>query len=237
MRKTLRPTADMLAPARNEVLEAQGVPPGSVPSERLDALFREALALYLRLAAPAAMFEEVAHREFAAVFEGEGRNKPEAPLASIFPSASRLALFAATIGEEIGCAVASLFESGDPALASMLDSIASVAADRASVRLEERFARHLAASGETVRGARTLAYSPGYCGWDISGQARLFGRLKPEAIGIVLGAGYLMRPIKSVSGVLVSGPAEIHRFEPAYPFCGGCRARACLSRLEEPWRS
>ena len=82
-------------------------------------------------------------------------------------------------------------------------------------------------------GERTLGYSPGYCGWHIGAQKKLFDRLGPEEIGIRLGESFLMEPIKSVSGVLVAGPAAIHRFRPAFPFCRGCTTHPCRRRMDD----
>jgi hypothetical protein len=229
-----------IEPTRDEVLAGQGIPADGPVSGRIEELLAAALDLYAKRAAPAAMFSEISKEDFKAVFEGKGRNEPDAPLGSIYPEAVRLALFAATLGEEICAAIRDLFASNHFALGSMLDSVASAAADRAAAHLEERYARYLAAAGESGPGTRTLAYSPGYCGWDMSAQENLFGALKPEEIGITLGASFLMTPIKSVSGVLVSGPAEIHRFVPDYPFCRACRARSCHARMEATerrWRS
>ena len=42
-----------------------------------------------------------------------------------------------------------------------------------------------------------------------------------------------MEPLKSVSGVLVAGPAGIHRFAPTYPFCAGVPGQA---RVAHEWR-
>jgi hypothetical protein len=237
MREIIRISPDALIPTREEVLVAQGVPRSSTPSERIDRILREAFDLYGLTAAPIGMYADVSEEEFAVVFHGEGRNEPEAPLAGIYPAATRLALFAATLGEPICERIRSLFGANEPALGNALDTIASAAADRAAAWMEERYARSDAAEGQATQGARTLAYSPGYCGWDLSGQRRLFEALKPEAIGIVLGRSFLMRPIKSISGVLVTGAAGIHRFAPEYPFCGGCRTRTCRAHTEETWRS
>ena len=38
------------------------------------------------------------------------------------------------------------------------------------------------------------------------------------------------RRVKSVSGVLAAGPADIHRFAPGYEFCADCRTRTCVGR-------
>jgi len=80
-------------------------------------------------------------------------------------------------------------------------------------------------------GAAVLGYSPGYCGWHISGQRRLFERLGPGEIGISLNDSCLMRPLKSVSGVLVAGAAPIHRFRPEFTCCAECATRLCVPRM------
>ncbi len=76
-----------------------------------------------------------------------------------------------------------------------------------------------------------LAYSPGYCGWDISGQRKLFEFLKPETVGISLGESCLMQPLKSVSGVFIIGPKAIHLFDNCYSFCGRCTTHNCRDRI------
>ena len=41
----------------------------------------------------------------------------------------------------------------------------------------------------------------------------------------------LMSPIKTVSGVLVAGPGDAHRFRPDFPFCHDCRTHECGRRM------
>jgi hypothetical protein len=48
-------------------------------------------------------------------------------------------------------------------------------------------------------------YSPGYCGWDVAEQQKLFSLLPPEPCGIKLNASSLMAPLKSVSGIIAIG--------------------------------
>lgn len=59
----------------------------------------------------------------------------------------------------------------------------------------------------------------------------LFERLQPVEIGVTLAASCLMNPLKSVSGVLVAGPARVHRFRPTFPFCDACATHACRVRM------
>ena len=39
-----------------------------------------------------------------------------------------------------------------------------------------------------------------------------------------------MEPLKSVSGVLVAGAPDIHRFADEFTFCTACTTRACRAR-------
>ncbi len=93
---------------------------------------------------------------------------------------------------------------------------------------------HFLAAGTDHRAARpaVLPYSPGYCGWDLSGQRQLFAQLQPDAIGISLNDSCLMQPMKSVSGVFVAGEGEIHEFVNEYDFCSLCTTMACRRRLK-----
>ena len=109
----------------------------------------------------------------------------------------------------------------------MLDAAASEGAERFVNVIEKRFA------GRTSTGSRTavLAYSPGYCGWHVSAQRKLFDRLRPTECGITLNSSFLMSPLKSVSGVLVAGHPEIHEFPDEFECCAVCVTRECRDRL------
>jgi hypothetical protein len=48
-------------------------------------------------------------------------------------------------------------------------------------------------------------FSPGYCGWDVAEQQKLFSLLPPEPCGIKLNSSCLMTPLKSVSGIIAIG--------------------------------
>lgn len=213
-------------PPRGGVLERMGMASPSDLSARTGALLESATDEFARLAEPRGVAEDVSAAEFAAVYEGEGLNSHETPLAQIWPRADSLALFAATLGEPVSTRIAELFAAGDMAAGFVLDAVASVSADLLTDRLACRFRK-------CVSGERTavLGYSPGYCGWHISGQRKLFERLGPDDIGITLNDSCLMQPLKSVSGVLVAGAAPIHRFPPEFWFCAECTTRQCLPRM------
>jgi len=231
LRRVVRFAAADVRPDVAAVLRSQGLPERPELRARLRELLDSALELCETLAEPTGLLDEISRDDFGVVFDGEGGNAPETPLASIFPRADALALFAATLGEPISLKLRELFDQNDLALAYMLDSAASETADGLATALAIRYRSALAERGMSSGELGVLPYSPGYCGWHVSGQARLFDRLRPAEIGIALNSSFLMQPLKSVSGVLVAGMREIHSFSPEFPFCADCATQACQARM------
>jgi len=221
-----------LVPARDAALKNQGIPAGAAVPPGVEVLYARALGLCSEVAAPAGMLGEISKPDFAVVYQGEGRNEPKTPVGDIFDRADHLALFAVTLGQQVTREIAERFRANDFALGSMLDSVASAAADRLAELAERRFLAFLSERGKSSPALRALRYSPGYCGWHISGQRRLFEFLNPGRIGISLRASFLMEPLKSVSGVIIVGQPEIHDFQNTYPFCSRCETRGCRERIQ-----
>jgi hypothetical protein len=221
----LQPAA--VVPAAADVLRGQGVPAGAALNGNVHELLDAALARVLELAQPVAVLEEVSTEAFTAIYRGEGRNAASTPLPEIAPRAGRVWLFAGTVGERLSAEIGGRFASGDPAAAVMLDAAASEAAELLVGHLERELTARASGGPRTA----VLAYSPGYCGWHVSGQRALFAALRPEEIGITLNEACLMEPLKSVSGVLVAGHPDIHEFDDDFPFCGECTTRDCRLRI------
>jgi hypothetical protein len=220
-----------LSPGRDAVLERLGIPPETVLSERTERIYAEAAGILAASAAPAGVLTDISVDEFRAVYHGADHNAERSPVADISGRAEHLALFAVTLGEPTSQAVNARLAQQDFALAYMLDAMASVAADDVADLAEQRFAALLRERGWGTPDGAVLRYSPGYCGWDVTGQRRLFAFLKPEQIGLTLTESCLMKPLKSVSGAIIAGPRSIHRFPPTYDFCDRCEERTCRSRL------
>ena len=220
-----------VAPHRNVALRRQGVPDDHQVSDLVAGLVDKAISLYESLTQPKGIIAEISLSEFEEVFKGEGRNDLPAPLPGIVRKADGLALFAATVGDPVSTRIQDLFKENDPATACMLDGIASDRAEMAATLAADAFLDSLLEKGEVEQEVRVLPYSPGYCGWHITGQEKLFTFLDPEQIGISLNASCLMSPIKSVSGVLVAGRPEIHDFENDFDFCFDCASWECRSRI------
>jgi hypothetical protein len=231
MRQLIVPTPDEVLPIRASVLGRAGIPPEAELSDRLARLVEEAEALHRRVVEPRALVETLTTSEFSSIYAAAGRTAPATPLDEIYPRASALALFVATLGDGLDAARGERFRRGDSVLGYVLDLFASDAADRLADWTARWFRASLVRFGHDARTTRVLAYSPGYCGWSVEGQRALFGRLRPVEAGVVLNEMCFMRPVKSVSGVLVAGPAEAHRFRPIYPFCDTCATHECRTRM------
>jgi len=213
------PTTEVLAD-RGAVLRSQGIPSEASAPARLVALADQARALVHDQAGVRGIWQPITRRDFAEIYAGEGHNADPAPIADILSRASGMVLFAATLSD--------LFAAHDYALASLVDGAASETAERMATWME----RHVAAAlgAEHDPGHVLLAYSPGYCGWHVSAQGRLFARLAPERIGIRLRESFLMDPLKSISGVLLDGPPVIHHVRARYGFCRDCKSKSCVPR-------
>jgi hypothetical protein len=226
MRTLIQWRAPEVRQSRDRVLERLGILSDEV-SDRLDRLLDRAQGLFDECAKPGAVFQSVSRDEFAEIYAGDGMNEPATPLGEILPRAESLATFAATLGRRIDEEIRQLFDGGDPALGYLLDVIAGLAAEQLAELTAERFLRVIRCRPEV----RALPYSPGYCGWHVSGQRALFEHVRPVELGIGLTESCLMDPVKSVSGVLVAGPADIHKFIPAYGFCSTCETKTCRARI------
>jgi hypothetical protein len=221
MRRVMRFAAADVLPSESEVLHRLGMPRDAHPSPGVRALLAEASERFERVAEPRGTIQEVSADEFGEIYRGEGRNAAETPLELIYPRAAALALFVGTVGNELSEEIDRAFGDDDTPLALVIDAFASEGANRVAYLLAMEFAP----------GDRTLPYSPGYCGWHVSGQGALFAALQPDDIGVALKPSFLMTPVKSVSGVLVTGDASVHRFRPAYAFCDECQTHECIERM------
>jgi len=72
----------------------------------------------------------------------------------------------------------------------------------------------------------TNRFSPGYCGWNVKEQHKLFQLLPPKFCGISLSDSALMIPIKSISGIIGMGD---HVIVSDYP-CDVCHEENCIYR-------
>jgi hypothetical protein len=133
-----------------------------------------------------------------------------------------IAVFACTAGAEISHLASDYNKNGHTVHAYIADSLGSIAVERAMDMIQD----HLKSSMEELGLNITNRYSPGYCGWDIKEQSKLFGLLPDHFCGINLSESMLMKPIKSVSGII--GIGRDVTFDPYS--CNYCKDVNCLYR-------
>ena len=211
-----------IIPDREVVYQSQGINQETKVPQKITDLYDHSLSLFTKGVEPKGIRKEISSSEFSEIFQGNGENEEDNPVQHIFPLADHLALFAFTLGKNISDTISDLFSGKDFALAYMLDSIASASADKAASIAELN----------SKESSKTLLYSPGYCGWHISGQQQLFEKLEPERIGISLNNQFLMIPLKSISGVLITGKKEIHTFDNDFTFCAQCKTFSCIDKKD-----
>jgi hypothetical protein len=128
--------------------------------------------------------------------------------------ASSAALFVCTIGAGLENWASELMRDGDYVTGFVADMIASETVELAMDQIQNELEKTLLAMGRHI----TNRYSPGYCGWHVSEQHKLFSLLPPEFCGISLRPSSLMTPIKSVSGIIGIGE-QVRKVDYTCRFC------------------
>ncbi len=132
------------------------------------------------------------------------------------------AIFTATAGPEIETMSKDYLSGIDILKGYLLDAIGSeiveLSADLLEIKLQD------IASENDLK--ITNRYSPGYCGWTVKEQHKLFSLLPPNFCGISLTESALMIPIKSVSGIIGLG-SSVKKYN--YQ-CSICEMESCFRR-------
>jgi len=223
--------SESIIPDREDVMNLQGIPHDSILPSKIIDLYNRAFDIFRKSVEPSGIISEVSVADIDNILTIAGGNIINSVISTIFRSSRSLALYAFTLGGLISDTISDLFDRKEFALGSMLDSIASSATDRGGNFGEIYFLEHLRKIGVATPDTRVLIYSPGYCDWDITGQKKLFRYLKPGDIGISLNESFMMTPLKSISGVLISGKKEIHYIKEDFDFCRECIGKDCRERI------
>jgi hypothetical protein len=136
--------------------------------------------------------------------------------------AERIAVFLCTAGNEIGMRSRAAMKDGDLLTGYVYDVIGSEVVETAVDLLQNTLQGAMSADGNKI----TNRYSPGYCGWDVAEQHKLFQLIPDNYCGIKINDSALMTPEKSVSGFI--GIGEHVRFNPYT--CRLCDMKDCIYR-------
>jgi Methionine synthase I, cobalamin-binding domain len=112
-----------------------------------------------------------------------------------------VAIFLCTAGEEIGIRSRNTMKERDFLKGYIYDIIGSEIVEAAADLMQEDLEKTIRDSGKKI----TNRYSPGYCGWDVAEQHKLFQLMPENYCGIKLTPSALMDPVKSISGIIGIG--------------------------------
>lgn len=212
-----------IKPSITEVATIMGYSPGSEPSfvpEMVEVLLEEAP-------------EHVSAAGCYSLFEITGIEIPQGQISystgnlrcgskiarQIFGSDS-FALFVTTAGNSFDAWIKSKAKVGDVLAEYLCSSIGSVIADKAADVLQEEIDHNAFIDGKGI----TNRYSPGYCNWHVREQQGIFDLLPADKIGVTLTPSFLMKPIKSVSGIIGIGKDKL----PGPYMCDICNMTNCM---------
>lgn len=122
-----------------------------------------------------------------------------AKVKSVFLKAEKIALFVTTLGEDSKRIIDS--NKSDPFAYYLVDFLASQFADGMAEYMHDRVKDYAIKASYRF----SNKYSPGYCGWNVKEQKKLFDYFPENPCGIRLTENFLMNPIKSVSGAIAMG--------------------------------
>ena len=136
--------------------------------------------------------------------------------------AEDVALFICTAGPVVGEMCRQSMKDGDLLRGYVYDVIGSEIVEAAADRMQEEMRKSMDDLGKKI----TNRFSPGYCGWDVAEQHKLFSFFKDNFCGITLNESALMNPVKSVSGIIGIGRNVL--FTPYQ--CKLCDDKNCIYR-------
>jgi hypothetical protein len=135
---------------------------------------------------------------------------------------SSLALFICTAGKEIGVRSRAAMQGRDFLRGYIFDVIGSEIVEAAADLMQNELEKAAALEGLKM----TNRYSPGYCGWDVVEQHKLFSFFPDNHCGITLSQSALMNPEKSVSGFIGLGEnVKMNQYT-----CRICEMETCIYR-------
>lgn len=147
---------------------------------------------------------------------------PSPIISHALKKSERFYILLATVGAELDGWIHQKRDGGDVMEAFIADALGSTIVEAVVAYALPFLEKKLKASNVKI----SNSYSPGYCGWDVSEQQKLFSLLPKGFCDITLTESSLMLPIKSVSSVIGIGSA-ITREEYG---CAICQKKDCYKR-------
>ena len=213
---------------REEVLRYVGYPVGMTPTAQMQRELDYWIDQARQFAVPQATYlllpvERIERRELH-LRTGEDVVRFHGAIGEFLGPSRWAAAFIATAGPGVEQLARELTHQGNELAALIVNAVGAERAEAAETAVIEQLRQLSAASGL----APTLPYSPGYCGMALTEQRALFALFRGQTVGVTLTEDCLMRPLKSVSGLIGLGPANeitIHGSP-----CDRCELYSCAMR-------
>lgn len=141
-------------------------------------------------------------------------------IGNLLNGATQYIVFAATTGKEFQVYLDQVKIEGDLLKTYFVDTIGSFIVELVGDILEITLEKEIGFQKHTNR------FSPGYCGWNLIEQRKIFELLQEETIDITLSDVCLMNPVKSISGII--GVGDLVR-QKQYA-CNYCTQQTCFKR-------
>ncbi len=213
---------------RAEVLRYLGYPAEAAPKRWVEEILEIWIAEAGRLAAPRATYLVLP------VVAKDGRRlrlqsawgdvEFRGAIGEFLDASQLVGAFIATAGPKIEAQASELLRQGEALPALVVNAVGAERAEAAEAAVIAQLRNEAARFGF----APTLPYSPGYCGMKLTEQTKLFSLFRDATAGVSLTADCLMRPVKSVSGLIGLGLAE--RVTAAGSPCDRCELHSCAMR-------
>ncbi len=193
-----------IEPDPAEVLRYLGYPSGVAPDARIAQRVAGAIDASRGKLRPRGMYAlyDVASRT-ARSLTLAGGSTFRGTIGDFLGHADRAAVFLATAGPEVVAMAEEAMRARDTLGGLVFHALGAQLAEAVVERIVEDLRGRLA-PGEAL----TLRYSPGYCGISLAQQRTIFKLIDAARIGVELLPALIMKPVKSVSGLIGIGPAD-----------------------------
>lgn len=143
-------------------------------------------------------------------------------ISSYLDKAEVIAFFIATAGLKFDSWLKDLHKQNDVWNMFLADAIGSEIAEATTRAASQELEKIASLNGLNI----SNSYSPGYCGWAVKEQQKIFSLFHPEPCGVKLTDSSLMLPIKSVSGIIGLGS----QLEKKMYGCDICTMKNCYKK-------
>lgn len=136
-----------------------------------------------------------------------------------------VAFFLCTAGPDIGDYADKLIKDDNVLEGYLMDMVGSEIVEAAMDKIQGELEQYFHLQGINI----TNRYSPGYCGWNVSEQQKLFSFFPENYCGVTLTPHSLMQPVKTVSGIIGIG----HDVKRKGYACNICDMDNCIYRKKK----